>query len=97
MSCRRLWRDYLKMSKKTCATCDGPLPVTGRLGTVRRREFCSDACQRRHSTHIAGSDPYRGVPFRCDKEKAIMSRIMVYDEDTFAVIGYLKPRFMLKD
>lgn len=59
--------------------------------------YCQKCTPRRWRLKAKPVDPYKGVKFKVDKEKATLSRIMVYDEKTLSIIGYLKPRFRMKD
>lgn len=46
---------------------------------------------------LLSNDPYKGVPFKCNKEKALISNMLMYCENTFAVIGYRKPICRLRE
>jgi len=76
--------------KLTCNTCGIKLPVPSWTYCQK----CTPTWWKKKNKPV---DPFKGVKFKVDKEKATMSRIMVYDENTSSIIGYLKPRFLLKD
>jgi hypothetical protein len=42
-------------------------------------------------------DPYKEVPFRCSKKMALGSEVIMYDEETFEIVGYKKPICKLKE
>jgi hypothetical protein len=73
--------------KKTCATCKGYLAVP--MWT-----YCQK-CTPIRWKKAKEVDPYESVVFKCRKDKALMSTVLIYDEVTLEIIGYRKPRHML--
>ena len=77
------------MTKKKCKKCK-------KILIVPSWTYCQK-CTPIRWKKAKPIDPYEGVPFRCDKAKALMSRVLLYDEKTLDIIGYLKPRFRMRD
>lgn len=82
--------------KNICDHCKNPFPRNKGKKSRGLKRFCTDLCQRRNRRYNP-SDPYDGIIFKCDKARAIESRIMVYDELTFSVLGYLRPICRLRE
>lgn len=82
----------LFIEKKTCAKCGGGLLLPA-------WKLCQDCTpiSRRTKPQISKVKPnlYSNLEYHCNKEKALESDMLVYDEN-MVVIGYRTPRFKLR-
>lgn len=78
------------IAQKRCKTCSILIPSAwtyctkhGTFKPYDKQKFTEEFLRKQHLKYV-----YKNVTFKCDREKALESNMLVFDEITGNIIGY---------